>query len=281
MQQSTFIWFPILNKMNIYNNLYAFLATANKVRTNLENLNDFYVSDTPLFNTATPYRNKFLNYTLNLFAKIVLSPITVDKCIWFTVPEYSNNPHQVNDEVYIITVKYNTSMIDDKPRIFSIYADYNKRTTVIIVNANVFSKTVSEEYSARILADIYFGLFEFFTNTTPYCGILIPELSSSDNSNIIVAYISILDLINSTINYWYGKPRNMYNNILINVVNYKSYGYNKDGYLEETQERLEDIFCDESNEKITVDKDRINTYLTRFGKSINKEYKVIFDDNEL
>jgi hypothetical protein len=67
----------------------------------------------------------------------------------------------------------------------------------------------------------------------------------------------------------------------MNVVNYKSYGYNKDGYLEETQERLKDIFCDESNEKIAVDKDRINTYLTRFGKSINKEYKVIFGDDEL
>jgi len=281
MQQSTFIGFPVLNKMNIYNNLYAFLATANKVRTNLESLNNFYVSNALLFNTTTPYRNKFLNYALNLFAKTVLSPITVDKCIWFNVPEYSNRPQQVDDEVYIITVKQNNGMTDDKPRIFSIYADYNKRTTVIIVNANVFNKTVSEEYSARILADIYFGLFESFINTSPYCGILIPELSSSDNSNIIVAYISILDLINSTINYWYGKPRNMYNNILMNVVNYKSYGYNKDGYLEETQERLKDIFCDESNEKIAVDKDRINTYLTRFGKSINKEYKVIFGDDEL
>lgn len=278
MQQSTFIGFPVLNKMNIYNNLYAFLATADRVRTNLELLNDYYVSDSSLFNAVSPYKHPFLNYSLNVYARKIDNDITVDKCILFHVPiESTNGPScRADDDVYIVTIKNKESF--NYPRVYSLYTDYNKRTTVIIMRSSSFDKSTKEIDSAHMLSYIYDGLYDIFFPKAidNYCcksQLLIPEnYLESFMCNLVEAYIAELDLINSTINYWYGKPRNLYNPVLGEII------MDITG-IDKVKDRLKAIFCDDSNEKIPLTPDRINTYLVRLGKALNKVYKIDFGTN--
>ena len=280
MTSSSFIGFSPLNKIDTYNALYKFLATADKVRTKLELLNDFYVSNGTLFNAVSPCRPPFLVYALNVYAKSIESNIIIDKCIYFDILTTTHQSNQiVNDSAYIVTVK-NDYDITYQPKILSLYTDYNKRSTVIIISVNNFDKSTTEKDSSRMLYDIYIGLLEAFFPSIERCEyinrLLFPEIYlSSDNSNLTCAYIAILDLINSTINYWYGKTRNIYNDILISTINCYP------DQIDKIKERLMSILCDESNEKIAINKDRINTYLARLGKALNKEYKVTFGVNEL
>ena len=251
----------------ITSDLWKFIHTIEYLRVNIERLKRWYISKSSLYNNVhRPYNNKFITYSLSKYANsIIKNNIDVDKIIGFSVYENTFNKLPEFNTCYIAVICTESDELNPVD-VQYIDIDDNKRETVIIIDKKLFDDDISIYDSATIIYNIYYKIYESY--------ISIKDTISLNES---IGYIALLDFANSTINFWNNRNRNKYNPVLGDVIRASTFS-NRFIYTKYTDEEvLKKIFDDDEKEKITVNKNRINTYLSRLSSVLYDKYSIMYD----